>query len=96
MPQTRESKRKQPAMLYPRLKGVLQLLGENIQLARKRRGFSLQMMESRTGMVRKTCSKIESGDPSVSLGNYVKVLTCLGLEEDIPGIGFDNEFKQNI
>lgn len=64
-------------------KNILSTLGENIKLARLRRKFSIRSMAERSGIAMSTLSNIESGSPSVSLGNYMQVLSVLRLENDL-------------
>lgn len=62
---------------------ILHNLGENIKLARLRRKISLRSMAERAGIAVSTLSNIENGSPSVSLGNYLQVLSILQLDEDL-------------
>jgi DNA-binding XRE family transcriptional regulator len=60
----------------------LEQLGDNIKLARTRRGYTQILISERTGLSRLTIRNIERGDPKVSIGHYVVVLSMLGLTED--------------
>jgi len=62
------------------------LMGEQIMLARKRRHLSMQDVADRATVTRLTVSKVEHGDPTVSMGIYARVLFALGLESAIQGI----------
>ncbi len=64
-------------------KNILATLGENIKLARLRRKLSVRSMAERAGVATSTFGNIENGSPSVSLGNYLQVLSVLRLEEDL-------------
>lgn len=64
-------------------KNILARLGENIKLARLRRKLSTRSLAERSGIAISTLVNIEDGSPSVSLGNYLQVLTVLRLEEDL-------------
>lgn len=68
-------------------KNILLRLGENIKLARLRREMSVRSLAERAGIAVSTMTNIEKGFPSVSLGNYLQVLSILRLEEDILLIG---------
>jgi transcriptional regulator with XRE-family HTH domain len=71
-----------PAILPKNLK-VLNVLGEQIQLARLRRKFSAEQVAERAGISRKTVYNIEQGIPTVAIGSYLQVLFVLGLEKDL-------------
>ena len=64
-------------------KNILAGLGENIKLARLRRKLSVRSMAERAGVAVSTLGNIEAGSPSVSLGNYLQVLSVLRLENDL-------------
>ena len=64
-------------------KQILATLGENIKLARLRRKLSIRSMSERVGIATSTLGNIENGSPSVSLGNYLQVLSVLRLEDDL-------------
>jgi len=61
----------------------LALMGEQIMLARKRRHLSMQDVADRATVTRLTVSKVEKGDPSVSMGIYARVLYAMNLEGDL-------------
>jgi transcriptional regulator with XRE-family HTH domain len=58
---------------------ALKKLGADIALARKRRKIPTVLMAERAFIARNTLSKVERGDPGVSLGVYASVLFVLGL-----------------
>ncbi len=63
---------------------ALTKLGEDIAVARKKRRISTVSMAERAFVSRSTYTKIEKGDPTVSVGAYVSVLAILGL---VGGVG---------
>jgi transcriptional regulator with XRE-family HTH domain len=67
----------------PAVQRVLAELGENVRLARKRRGLSAALVAERAGMSRPTLRAIERGDDGVTLGAVANVLHSLGLEKDL-------------
>ena len=75
---------------------MLSILGENLTLAMKRRCITQEMMHSRTGISKPTLRKISNGDPSVSLGHYVKVLAVLGLLNDLTKVARDDELGRKL
>lgn len=58
-------------------------VGQQIKLARKRRGLTMQEMADRMFVTRKTLNRLESGDPGVSIGILSSALLSLGLENDL-------------
>lgn len=62
---------------------ALAKLGEDIAVARKKRRISTVSMAERAFISRGTLYKVEKGDPSVSMGIYVTVLSILGLIEGL-------------
>lgn len=72
------------SVLLPRkLSQKLQIVGEQIRLARLRRNISLELIAERAQCSRMTASKVEKGDPTVSMGAYLRVLFALQLADDI-------------
>ena len=74
----------------------LQLMGEQIMLARKRRHLSMQDIADRTTVTRLTVSKVEHGDPTVSMGIYARVLFALNLEKDISLLAADDALGRQL
>ena len=62
---------------------ALAKLGADIAVARKKRRISTVSMAERAFVSRSTYSKIEKGDPTVSIGAYVTVLAILGLVDSV-------------
>ena len=60
-------------------KKALKKVGRNIGAARKRRRITMELMAERAGISRVTLSKIEKGEPTVSMGAYATVLFTLGM-----------------
>lgn len=83
-------------ILFPKHQRLLEQLGENLKLARKRRGFTTIQVSERAGLDRKTLYRIEKGDPKVAFGAYFNVLRVLGLQDDIMKIAVDDEFGRKL
>ncbi len=58
---------------------ALAAAGEDLALARRRRGLSTSSMAERAGISKKTLYRLEHGDPGVSWGAVVRVLNILNL-----------------
>ncbi|MDB5969381.1 MAG: helix-turn-helix domain protein [Hydrocarboniphaga sp.] len=71
-------------------------MGDNIRKARLRRAYSAETVAQRAGITRKTYSRVEQGDPAVSLGVYARVLQAIGLENDIGLIAKDDELGRKL
>ena len=83
--------------MMPRaLSQALELMGEQIMLARKRRHLSMQDIADRATVTRLTVSKVEHGDPTVSMGIYARVLYALNLEKDITLLAADDALGRQL
>ena len=69
--------------LPPDTVAALSRLGGHIRIARKRRVLTLEEMASRMFVTRKTLSRLEQGDPGVSLAVLASALWVLGLDKDL-------------
>lgn len=83
-------------ILLPRAQKPISVLGENIKLARLRRKFSAEQVAERANMSRPTLVSIEKGNPNVTIGAYVKVLSVLGLENDIMEVANDDKLGRRL
>jgi len=88
------NKKKQP--VFPKYNQLLEQMGENIKLARKRRKLTTIQVAERAGIVRSTLYLIEKGNASVTLEAYFNVLRVLGLQNDILKLGTDDEFGRKL
>lgn len=61
----------------------LEIMGEQIKLARKRRKISLSAMAERAQCSELTIIRAERGTPTVSIGVYARILYGLGLDQDL-------------
>ena len=80
----------------PSVQRLLRELGENIRLARLRRGLSMQLVADRAGMSRTTLRAVEKGEAGVTMGAYANVLHCLGLHDDIGLLARDDELGRKL
>jgi transcriptional regulator with XRE-family HTH domain len=84
------------SILLPRAQKTLSVLGENIKLARLRRRFSSEQVAERANISRPTLVSIEKGNPNVTIGAYIKVLSVLGLENDIMEVAKDDKLGRRL
>ena len=61
----------------------MQVVGEQIKLARLRRNLSMAQIAERATASELTVSRVEKGSPTVSIGIYLRVLYALQLDDDI-------------
>lgn len=83
-------------ILFPKHQKVLEQLGENIKLARKRRKLTATQVAERAGIARNTLYLLEKGMPSVSMGALFNVLRVLGLHEDFLKLASDDDLGRKL
>jgi transcriptional regulator with XRE-family HTH domain len=83
-------------VLFPKHQKVLDVLGEQIKLARKRRKLTTIQVAERASIDRTTLYQIEKGNPSVSMGSYFNVLRVLNLQDDFLKLASDDEFGRKL
>ena len=87
---------KKRQIVFPKHKEVLEQMGENIKLARKRRKLTTEQVAERADIVRMTLYQIEKGNPGVAIGAYFNVLRALGLQDDFLKIAADDELGRKL
>jgi transcriptional regulator with XRE-family HTH domain len=87
---------KEKKALLPKLQNILTELGENIKFARLRRNLSAAQIAQRANTSRPTLLAIESGNGSVSISAYIRVLAALGLEGDLLKIAKDDKLGRKL
>ena len=87
---------KQRAILFPDQQRAVEALGQNLLLARKRRRLTKKALCERTGLNYRTVSRIEKGDPGVSMGHYVRVMAALSLMGDLANVGLNDELGHKL
>jgi transcriptional regulator with XRE-family HTH domain len=83
-------------LLFPKYQKIMEKVGENIKLARKRRKFTTIQVAERAGIDRSTLYEIEKGSPSVSIGAYFNTLLVLGLQDDFLKLAADDEYGRKL
>ena len=88
--------RPKKTILLPRAVKSLQILGQNLKLARIRRRISAAMMCERAGVSHATLTAIEQGKPTVSMAGYMSVLFCLNMHTDIEKVATDDVLGREL
>ena len=88
---------KKSVVLMPGTVGILEIMGEQIKMARLRRRISATLAAERAGISRATLWAVEKGSPSVSAGIYAAVLHSLnGMDRDLLLIAKDDELGRKL
>lgn len=82
--------------IFPKYEIVLQQLGENIKMARKRRKLTMIQIAERADISRSTIHLIEQGNAGVAMGAYFNVLRVLGLQNDFLKLAADDELGRKL
>ena len=83
-------------ILFPKHIKILEIFGENVKLARKRRNLTAIQVAERADISRNTLYLIEKGNPGVSMGAVFNVLRVLGLQDDFLKLGADDELGKKL
>lgn len=83
-------------ILFPKHQKIMETLGAQIKLARKRRKLTTIQVAERASIDRSTLYQIEKGNSSVSIGAYFNVLRVFNLEDDMLKLAADDEFGRNL
>ena len=83
-------------ILFPKHQEILEQLGENIKLARKRRKLTATQVAERAGIARNTLYLLEKGTPSVSMGALFNVLRVLNLHGDFLKLASDDDLGRQL
>lgn len=81
---------------HPQARRQIKALGSRLRAARLRRGMSQDMLAERVGVSRQTVSKLEAGDPSISLATTLRMLAALGLSEDLDRLAADDVLGHSL
>lgn len=83
-------------ILFPRYQKILEQVGENIKLARKRRKLTTIQVAERAGIDRTTLYQVERGNGSVSIAACFNILRVLGLQDDFLKLAADDDFGRKL
>lgn len=79
-----------------KLEQKMQLVGEQIRLARLRRNLSIAQIAERATCSKLTVSRVEKGAPTVAIGIYLRILYALQLDDDILAIAKDDSLGRTL
>ena len=79
-----------------KLEHKMQVVGEQIKLARLRRNLSVAQVAERATCSPLTVSRIEKGAPTVAIGIYLRVLYALQLDDDILSLAKDDKLGRTL
>ena len=85
-----------PPPTYPTQVKLLAELGQRLREARLRRRFSGAPVADPAGFTRPTLTRVEAGDPAVTMGSYLRALAVLGLERDLALVAADDELGRRL
>jgi transcriptional regulator with XRE-family HTH domain len=83
-------------IIFPKYQVLLEQLGENIKLARKRRKLTTIQVAERADIARTTLYLIEKGNSRVAIGAYFNVFKVLGLQDDFSKLAADDIFGRKL
>ena len=83
-------------ILFPKYRKILEVFGENVKLARKRRKLTTIQVAERANIGRNTLYLIEKGSPGVSIGAVFNVLRVLNLQDDFLKLAADDQMGKKL
>lgn len=88
---------KRTVVVMPETQRILEIMGEQIKLARLRRNLATELVAERVGISRATLWAVEKGTSTVSIGTYAAVLHALGgMDKDFEQVAKDDEFGRKL
>lgn len=79
-----------------RLEQKMQIVGEQIRLARLRRNLSVAQIAERATCSELTVMRVEKGTPTVAMGIYLRILYALQLDDDILSLAKDDPLGRTL
>ena len=79
-----------------KLEQKMEIVGEQIKLARLRRNLSVAQVAERATCSPLTVSRIEKGVSTVAIGIYLRVLYALQLDEDILWLAREDKLGKSL
>ena len=74
----------------------LQIVGEQIRLARLRRDLSIAQIAERAMCNVISVMRVEKGSPTVSMGIYLRILFALGMDDSILFLAKEDEMGRTL
>lgn len=74
----------------------MQIVGEQIRLARLRRNLSIAQIAERATCSELTVMRVEKGTPTVAIGIYLRILYALQLDDDILHLAKDDSLGRTL
>lgn len=68
---------------------LLLRLGARVKRARVKQGLTTTRMAERAGISRMTLSAVEAGEPTPTMGTYLRVMSVLGVSQDLVRVASD-------
>ena len=82
--------------LPKKLEQKMQIVGEQIRLARLRRNLSIAQIAERATCSELTVMRVEKGTPTVAIGIYLRILNALQLDDDIMALAKDDPLGRTL
>lgn len=82
--------------LPQKLEQKMQIVGEQIRLARLRRNLSIAQIAERATCSELTVMRVEKGAPTVAIGIYLRILYALQLDDDIVLLAKDDQLGRML
>lgn len=79
-----------------KLEQRMQIVGEQIRLARLRRNLSIAQIAERATCSELTVMRVEKGTPTVAIGIYLRILYALQLDDDILHLAKDDSLGRTL
>lgn len=79
-----------------KLEQKMQIVGEQIRLARLRRNLSVAQIAERATCSELTVMRVEKGMPTVAMGIYLRILYALQLDDDILSLAKDDPLGRTL
>lgn len=81
---------------FPSIEKQMRALAMRMRTARLRRRITTVQFAERVGVSRDTLHRLESGDPNIAFGTYMRALRVLGLEKDMDAVASDDALGRKL